>query len=349
MIINKNFLRPSNYLIEYNKLYPQAWKNIDEYIQKYHAHWPSWCFIPMNANVLDLPLDTDAAILGAFENLNFLSAWRATQGVYRFDADVLEPLWDTDVSGEIPVDVLFRLPEWCVYIETGKRAMGFERTLHGFFACVDFGLGDPKEFSENIVIFLDIEHGLNSDNFLFPLCFPLKITSGIFPTIQELIDLYMDNTGNQFFPADPSVFADPIVRSTIQNDLKQFLPRIFSLLIYLCSENSELRSNCGKNYPSKNISPKRTKNGVRYFPPDKPAVWDTAWRVGASIRSYRENASRTNEHAPGVKKRPHIRRAHWHSYWVGSLSDRSVRLKWLPPIPVNVDSPDNLVPVVRGC
>ena len=48
--------------------------------------------------------------------------------------------------------------------------------------------------------------------------------------------------------------------------------------------------------------------------------------------------------------RPHIRRAHWHSYWVGQKSQpeaRSVVLKWLPPIPVNVLDTEDLTPTAR--
>jgi len=47
-----------------------------------------------------------------------------------------------------------------------------------------------------------------------------------------------------------------------------------------------------------------------------------------------------------VRPRAHIRRAHWHTYLVGAgRSER--RLKWLPPIPVNVDDPESLPAVIR--
>ena len=48
--------------------------------------------------------------------------------------------------------------------------------------------------------------------------------------------------------------------------------------------------------------------------------------------------------------RPHVRRAHWHSYWVGQKDQpeaRSVVLKWLPPIPVNVQDAGDLTTTVR--
>ena len=47
-----------------------------------------------------------------------LAAWRVTQGIYRFDPTTFDALWETPVTGDIPTEVLFHLPEWCVYIPT---------------------------------------------------------------------------------------------------------------------------------------------------------------------------------------------------------------------------------------
>ena len=63
--------------------------------------------------------------------------------------------------------------------------------------------------------------------------------------------------------------------------------------------------------------------------------------------SAHEPAEPTGTHA---SPRPHIRRAHWHSFWVGKKDQpdaRSVTLKWLPPIPVNVPGVEDLTTTVR--
>ena len=44
--------------------------------------------------------------------------WRVTQGIYRFDPTTFDALWKTPVTGDIPTEVLFYLPEWCAYIPT---------------------------------------------------------------------------------------------------------------------------------------------------------------------------------------------------------------------------------------
>jgi len=42
-----------------------------------------------------------------------------------------------------------------------------------------------------------------------------------------------------------------------------------------------------------------------------------------------------------------VRRAHWHHYWIGTKEKRELIPKWLPPILVNVDDPDDLIPAIR--
>jgi hypothetical protein len=66
-----------------------------------------------------------------------------TQGVYRFDPTVLDALWETPVTGDIPTEVLYHLPEWCVYVNTpGKTWQG--GSLHGFFAHLEHDVDDKR-------------------------------------------------------------------------------------------------------------------------------------------------------------------------------------------------------------
>lgn len=349
MINTKILLRPSTYLIDANKQYPQAWKLIDEHIQKYHHYWPKWCFLPSNTNIFNVPPEEQHNVPSSLFQFPCLAAWRATQGVYKFDPNVIEPLWDTPITGNIPIEVLFNIPEWCVYVETGKRDFLPGRKLHGFFACLDFMPGVSSEISESIFIYLDVENEGSGESSLNPFIFPLKIGADASPTIAEMIEIYMDTHSNGFFPSDPTLWVDQSERDVIEGHLKNFIPRIFSLLLYLCSENAEFRGTAGNSAPSKYPAPTKTKKGLRFFPPNQPAVWDTAWRIGASIRSFRDNTHASIENETGQVKRPHIRRAHWHSFWTGPLnSERTIRIKWLPPISVNVDSAEDLIPVVRG-
>ncbi len=79
-----------------------------------------------------------------------------------------------------------------------------------------------------------------------------------------------------------------------------------------------------------------------------PTTWEVAYRLGARLRAaIRE----VDDVEPGTHASPraHIRRAHWHSIWTGPIdsNQRKIVLKWLPPIPVNVDDDEELPAVIR--
>ena len=54
--------------------------------------------------------------------------------------------------------------------------------------------------------------------------------------------------------------------------------------------------------------------------------------------NYNETSQTLNDNVP-KKKMPHIRRAHWHHYWVGNKDsiDRHLELRWIEPMIINAD------------
>jgi hypothetical protein len=125
---------------------------------------------------------------------------------------------------------------------------------------------------------------------------------------------------------------------------------LVSLVLYLCSQAAEINeTGAGKRVPTR-PTPQKTKKGMRIFAPDQLSQWEVAYRLGAALRQAlleHEPSEPTGTHA---SPRPHIRRAHWHSFWVGKKDQpdaRSVTLKWLPPIPVNVVGVEDLTTTVR--
>jgi hypothetical protein len=117
--MNEAYLRPGRTLGTFSRLYPDAWKRVDELRanRKGLGGWPDWCFLPLaGAHAIvsrgrRLPPGEPIRHVGV---LGALAAWRVTQGIYRFDPTVLDALWETPVTGDIPTEVLFHLPEWCV-------------------------------------------------------------------------------------------------------------------------------------------------------------------------------------------------------------------------------------------
>ena len=110
---------------------------------------------------------------------------------------------------------------------------------------------------------------------------------------------------------------------------------------------------CGNGVSCRGVYGKKVKGGqIRYFPADKLTLWDVGYRIGAALSAHRLTGDQKS--AKGSKRlhaspRPHIRRAHWHSYWIGSRKkpkERELVVKWLHPILIGGKSGD-IVPTIR--
>jgi hypothetical protein len=128
---------------------------------------------------------------------------------------------------------------------------------------------------------------------------------------------------------------------------REWLPRALSLALYLCSTAAEI---AGPGRPA-NPTPVRTRRrGERLLPADGPRKWDVGVRLGAALRAAataHEAQAAQRSSAEGRHVRPHVRRAHWHTYLCGSRDAPIRELRWLPPIPVAVEDYDDLPSVIR--
>lgn len=131
---------------------------------------------------------------------------------------------------------------------------------------------------------------------------------------------------------DPKLGNDPF------QDLEMMLRRAASLLVYLCASNAELA-------PVPTFGGGRARGGGkrRGGGGPKPAKRImVGYRIGEALREYRRNvlADRTpRTGGTGRTVEPHVRRAHFHTFRVGPgrPNERTQRrVKWLPPIPINV-------------
>ena len=92
-----------------------------------------------------------------------------------------------------------------------------------------------------------------------------------------------------------------------------------------------------------NPAPIRTRSGMKTFAAATPTRWDVAVRVGAAIRSVTNREPGEDRGGTRAGPRPHFRRAHWHTFLHGpGRTERA--LKWLPPMPINID--DSELPAV---
>jgi hypothetical protein len=331
------YLRPGNILHSFSRRYPDAWKQVDEFraSRKELGDWADWCFLPLagtyaivsKGKTLQSPNQVQhVGILGA------LAAWRVTQGIYRFDPTTFDALWNTPVSGDIPTEVLFHLPEWCVYIPTPDRTWQGSN-LNGLFAHLEHDVNDRRR---ELRLLLDVTGPAGDDL----IAMPIHLGKG---GVAEGVEAMLQEAARQF---PVTVYRAPGEAERLSSDVSPLV----SLVLYLCSQAAEIReAGAGKRVPTR-PKPQKTMKSMRIFAPDHPSRWEVGYRLGAALRqalSAHEPKEATGTHA---SPRPHIRRAHWHSYWVGKRDQpdaRSVTLKWLPPVPVNVQGVDDLTATVR--
>lgn len=324
--------RPKQHLVTAGKLYPGAWRQYDAFRQDRGRgglpDWPDWCYCPLAGAYAIVSGGGEARvptqIVGDVARLGALAAWRATQGIYRFDDALRAHLLDTPLTGELPCDVLHRLPEWCVYIETPGNVVA-RQEMYGFFAHLEH---DANTGREELRLLLDCDEAL----------VPMPIHLGKW-SLGEAVARALDVSRVHALATGMEI------PGSAQRDLSETAAPLVSLLLYLCADEAEIGD--GKVQPTRPV-PKRTKHGWRLFAAEKPSVWDVGVRLGAALRRAQaaQQIEVSKESGTHARPRAHIRRAHWHTFLSGAgRTDR--RLKWLPPIPVNVDSPDELPAVIR--
>ncbi|ABE46947.1 AcrVA2 family anti-CRISPR protein [Polaromonas sp. JS666] len=140
-------------------------------------------------------------------------------------------------------------------------------------------------------------------------------------------------------------YRDPDMVNKVLDDMNALRLRLASLVLYLCADESDVAPQGLGN----RRAALRTQEsaGKRSYSADRISFWDVGFRVGSALREARTIADRTGP-GDGGTVRPHMRRAHWHTYNTGPRDGQQARrVKWLSPIAVNLRSPDELVPTLH--
>ena len=312
---------PEKLVSEFGRLHPGCWQEVDRIRcqnKQGTPSWPPYCFITLKQCTYiisgdeKLKIDEVSKYTRQVGLLGTLAAWRVTQGIYRFDETLFEELWETAMT-KIPTEILHRLPEWCVYIEL------------------------PNQVFQGVFVHLDINAVNNSDSLI------LRFIRRDLATIDDFFEVAIDLSKGDILTGLESmcVMTEDIFnqhglqgrKPVIPPEVLNILGNVVSLVLYLCSVNADY-----EKLPTP--ASKRTKKGLRLFPPATPKVVDVGLRIGAVLRRGRAVAE-SAEHSESVSAaRPHVRRAHYHHYWIGPKVSQELILKWLSPILVNADQGD---------
>lgn len=274
-----------------------------------------------------------------------------TKGIYRFDPLLFDELWESEYEGPITLDPIKQLPEWAVYIETpGITVWEGTTKLHGFFAFLerdmnthhdelyllwDMTTQDAGDALVSTVLHLD--HPTLEDSLRYSAEEGIANVDNLTPEMRRRLE------------AAHGAPLEELNRRSVELNL-EVAKRAISLLFYLIAAG-DVRA--GKpNQPPKPHRPQpvrgRTGNSKLPAAPG-PRLWDVGIRFGNLLRSAYANADASPEDKSRRSPRPHVRRAHWHGYWVGPRSrpeEQHLELRWLPPILVGAKDNDELPSVI---
>lgn len=337
----RSSLHPAEFaLFLYDQRFPNGNRMVKEYRSwrgDFHhgvGEWPEWCYLPMGymGRIVAHEWNRSTFTKEDYETTNAVfsavNTWRVSRGIYRFDPTLAGELVDQELA-EFPTEVLKSLPEWCVYIETP-----FLDKTAGFFAHLDTGKqGDEAELR----LLLLRKEGFTG--YHFPMCIGMNIDQSIRLADQRLLEE----------SDDVYYYHDPLSEEEIE-EFKHKVKPLFNLLLYLCSVNAEYFT---KRRPRREVLPNGQAKQAK-----ASSYWKMGYRIGATIRAYQNGQgleqydvlernhtlhSAREHNAPS----PHVRRAHWHSFWTGPRDgERELVVKWLPPIPVNVGM-DAMLPTLH--
>ena len=290
----------------------------------------------LDVNPATIPVEVEqmAGHLGA--TMAVLAGWDRAPLVAVFDDALANALIGTPMSGEIPRELLQRLPAWTVYIATPWL---HERS--GVFVAFDAGavfrdgesLGD-SQVDDDFVLLFAIEDPATS------LMAYFRCSE---PTITASIDAQQADVGvtgallEQMWGFEA---AEASSQDLFARPYRDVLEEVMALVLYLCSEEPDIRPVDGP-----------TGAAPRGRPTGQPTTVEVGYRVGAALRAITTESSSAGESRPDGHARPtpHIRAAHWHTYWYGPRHDaaaRTARLRWVAPVLVNAEI-DRPVPTAR--
>ena len=253
--------------------------------------------------------------------LQVFGTWRNTLGVYRIDDDVIGDVMKSLIPNDTPVSIFERLPEWCVYYDLsnfGKSEDGV--ALQGFWALFDL-MYINNRYERILKIMVDFGDAAAD--------------------VAAIIELPIDNNKtveqsiNDLYKSDENI--DPFIANAYAKADVAMLKVILSALLWLCAEEPDISNILGEPVNKDQLRlPKyrvNKKTGV-FIPPDKPIIYDIGKRLGGEIRTFNERITGGDSRISS-RKRPHIRRGHWHGVWAGVGQNKEFKIYWQPAIFVN--------------
>ena len=242
------------------------------------------------------------------------SRWRTCRHVYRFDRTLSEELGGMGLPDDMPVDTLAMLPYPIVYVEAKvpyHSVLGSELGNRGFFAWRE---------EAGLIVAFDLTDVERSD-----AAFIMRLEHG---TLGAVVDDLVRGDRD---------FAGTVGIEGVDDyaNMRETVVTVVNHLLYVISANSE-----------QEVVYRPSGNAKRANRTSQSTIHEVGTRVGRRLSQARVRYVGGKGPKGEGAKRPHVRAAHWHHYWVGPRADASKRrlvVRWLEPIFVGAGEPDTIV------
>lgn len=260
-----------------------------------------------------------------FWGLHVFGAWRNTLGVYRLDGDIAESVLQSPIPDETPISIFTRLPEWCVYVELPDNLVQFAKgeqavTVDGFWALFDY---QNNKQTLNLVINLKDDMSVSYSQYQ-----PIMLVLDDNYSVKDAVQAAYNNISSN---------VDLIAQNIFMQTDYHITTALLSVLLWLCAEEPDISNIVGEPMSKDQLrQPKyrlHPKTGA-FITPSSPNIYNLGKRLGGEIRTFNDKLSQGDSRVSS-RKRPHIRRGHWHGHWRGTGQAKQFFVKWQPAIFVN--------------
>lgn len=290
--------------------------------------WEKYCFLPFylwqQIAYLAIYDDYPPRLNKLTYDAQAVGTWQYSKGFYSFDIDFALELIESPITDDIPVNVLMRLPEFCVWIDLNNVADDLPdphnifQEARGFFVYLDYDIYDKT----SKLIF----------NIPYFGTFPFELGDySIHIALDRLIEYLINLEG-----PDSETKAEIIQnRDSFVYWYGNLFGRLLNLVLYLCVDEPDIQTDREPGYSKYRAEPVKTKKGIKLFPSDKLHHHQVGRKFGNILRqTYLMDAETEPLDWQGGTKRAHLRRGHWQGYWKGprKAEVRDFIFHWIPPM-----------------
>lgn len=358
MNTEKKILTPFNKMQQFNKAFPEA-KDVYRLMQQWHTtnkpkngvFFPSETLYSVSPQLMryiarDKVINNFAvmneyqkSMLNYFWGLAVFGTWRNSLGIYELDEHIFDSLLASPIPEDTPSTIFDRLPEWCIYVAfpadkfitinfKGTGGYLYQSYIKGFWVMADNQ--NLVKFKAKVLNFhLDLESDVDTVYGNFQ---PIQLLLGENLTIKQSMTEHARLVNDAYNRSN-----DLLGVATETESSFKLIVKLLSVLLLLCAEEPDISQINGEPISRDKLRLPRYETNKKtgaFIVPSQPFIYHIGSRFGGELKMMNEKLAQSDSRVSS-KKRPHIRKPHWHGVWRGTGQAKEFHTYWQHPIFVN--------------